>query len=377
MSQSIIDLHRDTLLETSVKLYDNKLTSRILLSSCIHQSSNISEFIEYLNNFIDICNKKYEKINITGILIILNKSIILLIECPIKIINLFLNELKEKLNDYNKNYVKYQNIINKEKEVNKDLKDAIPRSSLVFGSLVGKNSSVHVNHHASQSTNVNQSTNFNANPSNNTASISVNVSNSNNSLAINSSVNGTGGNNSIAPSVNSSHIGSVAPQSNLPNPNLVVNNPNLPTLVSPLLSSIRVLSFSEEVQRFCKYFSIRQLQNVPKPDNEDFKKTDPIILVSELLRTVLEVGKSLSTAEDAAAAQLIFSTGNLPPSSTKEGKGQPSIISKLPSCEQFITHLTGIESIMTSEEYLEIYTQPVHVVLESERVWPVEPYLKY
>lgn len=103
------------------------------------------------------------------------------------------------------------------------------------------------------------------------------------------------------------------------------------------------------------------------------------ILVSVGLLLIFQVGRLLSMAEEPEVAQDCFQRGVVPPQANQQAQGgrAPQLLGRLPASTEYISALCNLEVLMNSDEYLELFDKPSHYVLESERVWPVEPFLKY
>lgn len=390
---SLLD-SRDSVLEGVVSRYQqSKLRcSRLVLVGSIHPASNALELIECLQKFMENQAKIGETnsnvfgfgnktvVSLTGMLVMLNKSVLLCLEGNTKVINQFLKEIKERENEYSK-VVKAGGISDSLKDATKEIKDthksvfgagnhhglnarasvnarnsinasnsSVPeqnvRSSLAVGGEQNVRNSVSLNHLA-----VEQPASLNLTSSINMSS-SVNTSQSGAFANVSTSGSGTFGN---------VHVSVVAPTS-----------PEAPNSIpTPILANVRIVAMHEEVSRACKYFSIRQLQNVPKPENEDFKK-DPTTVIIDCLTGVVEVGKLLSSCEDAQSAQQCFSTGSI-----QTATATKSLVSRIPASEQHINFISSLDCLMNMNEYLGFYCSPLQIVLESEKVWPVEPHLKY
>jgi hypothetical protein len=158
----------------------------------------------------------------------------------------------------------------------------------------------------------------------------------------------------------------------------------------PLLRNSKVLSFVEEVPREFHVWAFRSLRVSPSEEfpagpapNSDDKDSssnpnggllvpiphldrDGLKLVFEVLRNLLELGRSVSaTAEDKAVEYLQASVAK-------------QLLGRLPPQEKLHAFLHQMhEDIPSIPEWLDIFDTPVELTLESEKVWPVEPFLKY
>lgn len=90
---------------------------------------------------------------------------------------------------------------------------------------------------------------------------------------------------------------------------------------------------------------------------------DTLKVVFESVKNLLELGRELTSMSEEKAIDYIQTSTSR------------QLTSKLPSSERLCSYLT-LNELCSIEEWLEIYDRPVHFTLESEKVWPVEPYLK-
>jgi len=156
----------------------------------------------------------------------------------------------------------------------------------------------------------------------------------------------------------------------------------------PLLRNSRVLSFVEEVPREYHVWSFRSVRVPPSEEypagpapNSDKSAPNSGLLVAipnldredvalqlvfETLRHLLELGRSIAaTAEEKAVEYLQSSVAK-------------QLLSRLPQQEKLHAFLHQLhEQLPSVTEWLDIYDTPVELTLESEKVWPVEPFLKY
>jgi len=51
-------------------------------------------------------------------------------------------------------------------------------------------------------------------------------------------------------------------------------------------------------------------------------------------------------------------------------------LNRLPSAERIVAY-SAIDDLSSIDEFLEVYDSPIELTLESEKVWPVEPFLRY
>eukprot|EP00455_Lapot_gusevi_P003596 TRINITY_DN11466_c0_g1_i1.p1 TRINITY_DN11466_c0_g1~~TRINITY_DN11466_c0_g1_i1.p1 ORF type:complete len:256 (+),score=7.40 TRINITY_DN11466_c0_g1_i1:251-1018(+) len=132
----------------------------------------------------------------------------------------------------------------------------------------------------------------------------------------------------------------------------------------PLFSAIRICNSQEEVYREHRFFTYRYMQ-LGRAENDDYKRQDPSALILEMLKSTVELGRELSKMDEMGNA-LTYLNSN-----------RHAIVQKLPTTPDVIAYLVLLEILMTLEEYLQLFDTPVHFTLESELVWPVEPFLKY
>ena len=123
-----------------------------------------------------------------------------------------------------------------------------------------------------------------------------------------------------------------------------------------------------------RHFSVRHAAASGKAEHDDFTRVDPGNLVFDACMAVLSVGQSLSLTEDPQVAQDCFQRGLVP--GQAGGKGQ-SLLGKLPASNEYFNALCSCPPLMTVPEYLQEFDTPVHYVLESEKTWPIEPFIKY
>lgn len=142
-------------------------------------------------------------------------------------------------------------------------------------------------------------------------------------------------------------------------------SPTAATAALPLLKSSKIVSFVEEVPREFNVWAWRQIR-MPA---DDFLTTanlqrDSLKLLFETVRQLLDLARELSSLPEEKAIEFLQT------SMTRQ------LISKLPSSERLQAYITHIDDLCTMQEWLDIFDTPTDMVLESEKVWPVEPFLK-
>lgn len=129
----------------------------------------------------------------------------------------------------------------------------------------------------------------------------------------------------------------------------------------PLFKRCRVCSFTEEMPREFRSWSIRSLR---QPNEEMNPLQDWTKVTFDLLRHLLEMGREIVSMPEEKAIEFI---------TTSQSK---QFLARIPSAERVLA-VCGQEDIYTIDEYLEAFDAPIDHVLESERVWPVDPFLRY
>lgn len=129
----------------------------------------------------------------------------------------------------------------------------------------------------------------------------------------------------------------------------------------PLLVNPRICSFTEEVPR---EYSLWGFRVVHMHSDQDDVPEDLAKAVFETLKNYLELGRELQAMEDDRAYDYV---------STSESR---QFLGRVPTVER-INAYTKSTDLFSLEEYLELYDKPIDFTLESELVWPVEPFLKY
>jgi hypothetical protein len=134
-----------------------------------------------------------------------------------------------------------------------------------------------------------------------------------------------------------------------------------PSLLNPL--QIKVISFTEESPR---EFSIFAGRSIRLPADEFVSPKDWLRFTFESLRNLLELARELQHVGQSEEKQVEFIQNN-------NSKG---LLARIPTAERIVGYLT-CEDLCSPQEFLELFDSPVEFVLESERVWPSEPFLKY
>ncbi len=128
-----------------------------------------------------------------------------------------------------------------------------------------------------------------------------------------------------------------------------------------LFTQCKICLFSEEVPREFPFWVTRSVKVNPE---ECEKLTNPAKVCFEVYKPFLELARECAQMGDEKAFEF------LEKSTTK------NFLNKLPSAEKLL-QFCDCEEIPTPKEWLDIFDSPVDMVLESEKVWPVEPWLKY
>lgn len=84
----------------------------------------------------------------------------------------------------------------------------------------------------------------------------------------------------------------------------------------------------------------------------------------EIYRHFLELGRECGGMTEEKAAEYL------------EKSQAKQFIQHIPTAEK-ITFFGDCDDLCSPQDYINIYETPVDLVLESEKVWPVEPWLKY
>jgi len=135
----------------------------------------------------------------------------------------------------------------------------------------------------------------------------------------------------------------------------------------PLLKRCAILSFTEEVPREYHIWATRSMRPQPEESSELAQKLnkEPLRIMFETLKNMLELGRDLAPMNEEKAIDFIQT------STSKQ------LSLKLPSTERLAAFLDRVDELCTITEWLEIYDTPIEFTLENEKVWPVEPFLKY
>lgn len=128
-----------------------------------------------------------------------------------------------------------------------------------------------------------------------------------------------------------------------------------------LLQHSRVCLFTEEVPREYPVWGFRRVEQAPE---EFFPPKTWLKIVFESHRNFLELGRELGAMSKEKALEYITTTNS------------KNFLSKLPTVER-VQAYSECDDLCSVEEYLEMYDTPVALVLEGEKVWPAEPFLKY
>lgn len=138
---------------------------------------------------------------------------------------------------------------------------------------------------------------------------------------------------------------------------------------SPLLLSSALLSFSEEVPREFHMWAFRSMR-LPV---DDFASSplglqlarDAVPVVFDSVRLMLELGRDLAGMTEEKAIDLV---------QTSQAR---ALTTRLPTAERIKAYLHSCDELASIREWLNIYDTPIEFTLENEKVWPVEPFLKY
>ena len=148
----------------------------------------------------------------------------------------------------------------------------------------------------------------------------------------------------------------------------------------PVLKNARICSFSEEVPREYKVWAARQLK---VPDEEEFQPPkDWLKAAFTLLKSFLELGREVQSMSDEKAVDYL---------QKNESK---QFMARVPSVQHVLAY-AQCDEICAIDEFLGIYDKRIDFILgavlslvcqlrcsllfaipESEKVWPVEPFLK-
>jgi hypothetical protein len=145
--------------------------------------------------------------------------------------------------------------------------------------------------------------------------------------------------------------------------------PGAATNQAPLLRTSKVLSFTEEVPREFHIWAWRALR---MPADDFMNSTlglnlqrDSLKVLFETVKNLLELGRELSGMSEEKAIDFIQTSVSR------------QFTSKLPTSERLQAYIHSIEDLCSIQEWLDIFDTPIEFTLENEKVWPVEPFLKY
>jgi len=157
----------------------------------------------------------------------------------------------------------------------------------------------------------------------------------------------------------------------------------------PLVRSIRILSFNEEVPR---EFHIWATRLVRVAVDEEYAaayqmaagnshseggqasaaatsinwERDGLRICFETVRGFLELARDISGLSEERAIEYVTSNHS------------KQFLAKLPPTEKILAIIHAYsEHLCSIDEWMELFDTPVDITLESEKVWPVEPFLKY
>jgi len=128
-----------------------------------------------------------------------------------------------------------------------------------------------------------------------------------------------------------------------------------------MFKNARVCSFSEELPREYRVWAARST----KTAEEEVLPKDWSRVIFGTLKGLLELAREVlpSMSEEKSVEFLATST-------TK------GVMSRMPSAQRVLS-FAHCEDLCSVPEFLDIYDKPIDFTLESEKVWPVEPFLKY
>jgi len=127
---------------------------------------------------------------------------------------------------------------------------------------------------------------------------------------------------------------------------------------APLLCNIRVASFTEEVIREYPLWTGRKFK---AQEEGEYQPANYLDATFNIYKDLLELGHEVRSMKSRVKQYL-------------HGL-KPQVVGRLPSSEK-LAALAKSDELCSVDEFLEVYDKPIEHTLESEEVWPVEPYLK-
>jgi len=129
-----------------------------------------------------------------------------------------------------------------------------------------------------------------------------------------------------------------------------------------MFKNMRVCCFVEEIPREYKVWAARATRTA----DEEVLPKDWVRVIFGTLKGLLELARDANEmkAADEKVVEFLTKTETKP------------VLSKLPTAQRVMA-FSHCEDLCSVEEFLEIYDKPIDFTLESEKVWPVEPFLKY
>ena len=127
------------------------------------------------------------------------------------------------------------------------------------------------------------------------------------------------------------------------------------------LQRAKVCAISEEVPREFVVWGRRVLR-VPA-DDLPAGTVNPVKLAFDLYRAALELARGCAAMADDKALDFLE-------------RVHPRQLPAMPTVEK-VAALQAADDVCTPAEWMAIFETPLNLALESETVWPVEPWLKY
>eukprot|EP00472_Partenskyella_glossopodia_P009404 CAMPEP_0197515362 /NCGR_PEP_ID=MMETSP1318-20131121/525_1 /TAXON_ID=552666 /ORGANISM="Partenskyella glossopodia, Strain RCC365" /LENGTH=250 /DNA_ID=CAMNT_0043063721 /DNA_START=20 /DNA_END=772 /DNA_ORIENTATION=+ len=117
-----------------------------------------------------------------------------------------------------------------------------------------------------------------------------------------------------------------------------------------LIKDCRIISFTEEVTRFYKKWTI----NESSPDADEPREQETHVLGWSLLQKMLQLG--IESGEEAPSEKLL--------------------LKYVPSTQKMLK-VASSNDLCSPAEYVEIFNSPIDFTLGNEKMWPVEDLVKF
>lgn len=130
-----------------------------------------------------------------------------------------------------------------------------------------------------------------------------------------------------------------------------------------MLTNVQICSLSEEIPREFNVWAFRSITL----EDSGFEKGDMdwLEVIFGALEQFLELGKHCSQMNQAKAVQFL-----------QVGTDKKTLFARLPTVSQ-IKSFQKCPDLFGVKEWLELFDVPIEFTLEGEKVWPVDPPLRY